>query len=550
MYYIIGVAVCILLLPYFKYTRSVETKKRVEVEWEEKRFLPPTEPLESVMSYWESTPKQPNVHHIDSITWNDLSMNEVFQKLNYTQTSIGSEYLYNQLHTIQLENQDANEPLYELMEQDHELRNKLIYILRKLGKENYSNSSSFFYKNYGNITHIWFYILCGFLPVASIITAFFNLKVGIGALVLSMVLNILIYYNKKLHLDSSLYETSYIAGIIRAGKRLAKVKDVAFQPYATGIRKCIKPIRNLLHFEKVISLGKGKGELDGLFEYIRIIFLLDYISYYFMISMISKYKKEYEMLWKTIGEIDAGIAVAFYRHSTEGYCTPDFTEKEEVTFTDLYHPLINKPVKNSSEILKQTLITGSNASGKSTFMKAVAINAILAQTIHTVHAKSWSMKPSYVLSSMAIQDNVIDGDSYFKAEIKSLKRIIKKIESSVPCLVFIDEILRGTNTVERIAASASMMDWLTKHPGMIMIASHDIELTTIAGFDNYHFRETVQDDGVYFDYQIHKGPSTTKNAIKLLEVMDYPSSVTALANSLAEEFDEKGEWRFPAETTR
>ncbi|NHM34045.1 MutS-related protein [Neobacillus terrae] len=224
-------------------------------------------------------------------------------------------------------------------------------------------------------------------------------------------------------------------------------------------------------------------------------------------------------------------------------CTPTFINSEELIFKEMYHPLIKEPVKNSSHLNKLTLITGSNASGKSTYMKAVAINAILAQTINTVLASSWSMKPSYVLSSMAIQEDVIDGDSYFIAEIKSLKRIIQTVESGVPCLSFIDEILRGTNTVERIAASASIMEWLRKHQGMTLVASHDIELATmVSGFNNYHFHETVQEDSVYFNYKIHPGPSTTKNAIKLLEHMDYPSSVTKLANSLANKFEEKKEW--------
>ncbi|HWL13041.1 MAG TPA: DNA mismatch repair protein MutS, partial [Ureibacillus sp.] len=125
------------------------------------------------------------------------------------------------------------------------------------------------------------------------------------------------------------------------------------------------------------------------------------------------------------------------------------------------------------------------------------------------------------------------------------KRIIQKIELNIPCLSFIDEILKGTNTVERIAASASIMNWLSKHQGMNLIASHDIELTTIAGdlYNNYHFHEIVQDDGVSFDYKIHSGPSTTKNAIKLLEVMEYPSPITELANALANEFEEKREWK-------
>jgi DNA mismatch repair ATPase MutS len=114
-------------------------------------------------------------------------------------------------------------------------------------------------------------------------------------------------------------------------------------------------------------------------------------------------------------------------------------------------------------------------------------------------------------------------------------------------LAFIDEILRGTNTVERIAASASIMEWLSNYQGMTMIASHDIELTKMVdGFENYHFRETVQEESVHFDYKIHSGPSTTKNAIKLLEQMKYPEDVTKLAYRLAGGFEERGEWTVPS----
>lgn len=145
----------------------------------------------------------------------------------------------------------------------------------------------------------------------------------------------------------------------------------------------------------------------------------------------------------------------------------------------------------------------------------------------------------------AIQDSLLDGDSYFIAEIKSLKRIIKLSEEKKPIISFIDEILKGTNTIERISASAAMMRWLSVNQGMTIIASHDIELTEIAGelYSNYHFRESIKNNEVFFDYKIHDGPSMTRNAIKLLEVLDYPESVTIKANQLAQHFTEVREWK-------
>ncbi len=523
-------------------------KRTIEKEWQEKVSFSIDEPTESVNTYWENHGRQK--HQVDDITWRDLSMDEVFQRLNYTQTSVGSEYLYHQLHTVQLTDQDRDESFYQLMKENKPLRTRLLYDLKLLGKRNHTNSSSFFYNEYQNIKHVWLYFVCGILAIASIGGIFFSLKAGLLSLIVSICLNVLIYYKNRRRLDISLYEMSYVAGIIRTGKRMTTIHDDSFRTYSKNIGKLVEPIRKILVLEKVISLGKGAGDLEGLFEYIRIIFMLDFISYFFIIRMLKENSDKYEALWKAIGKIDVGIAITFYRRTIGGNCTPNFIDREELLFEDMVHPLIEDPVKNDAHLNKLSLITGSNASGKSTFMKAVAINAILAQTINTVLASSWRMKPGYVLSSMAIQDNVIDGDSYFKAEIKSLKRIMNTVDSRVPCLAFIDEILRGTNTVERIAASASIMEWLRNHQGMTMIASHDIELTTlVGGFENYHFRETVQEDSVHFDYKIHEGPSTTKNAIKLLEQMKYPEDVTELANRLAGGFEKKGEWKMPASST-
>ncbi|MFB7157420.1 MULTISPECIES: hypothetical protein [unclassified Lysinibacillus] len=177
--------------------------------------------------------------------------------------------------------------------------------------------------------------------------------------------------------------------------------------------------------------------------------------------------------------------------------------------------------------------------------EAIAINAILAQTTNTVLAKIWTMKPSYLVTSMAIQDSVLEGDSYFIAEIKSLKRIIRLSKEKKPKISFIDEILKGTNTIERISASATIVEWLSVNQGMTIIVAHDIELTEIAGelYSNYHFRETIENGKVLFDYKVHDGPSMTRNAIKLLEVLAYPESVTTQANQLAQHFTEVREWQ-------
>jgi len=540
----------VAFIVYHLLTKNNKKLKKIRKEWESGHFHAVSENIQSVSAYWENKKNSRSVYDgVDQLTWDDLAMNEVFKKLNYTQSTVGSEYLFNQLRDINpsLVKVQNNEELYSLLASNQELREDIILILSSLGKSNYTNSSSFFYENQGNkIKNASIYILLAVVPIVSIILIFYSLKYGIMLILGSFLLNTIIYYRNKSILENELFAVSYVAAIIHAAKSLASVSHPKFTIYAKEFKQKVRPIKKVLTFTKIVVYGKeGGGEFDFIFEYIRIIFLLDFISYNKIIKTVSKHKVEYSKVWERIGELDAAIAVAFYRKTLDSYCTPIFINKEEISFGNMAHPLINRPVTNTSTLGKCTLITGSNASGKSTYIKAIAINAILAQTINTVLAEKWMMKPSFIVTSMAIQDNVLDGDSYFIAEIKSLKRITQLIEEKKPCISFIDEILKGTNTIERIAASAAMMEWLSMNNGINVIASHDIELTEMARhrYANHHFRESIENGEIRFDYKVHLGPSITKNAIRLLEILDYPASITDTAHGLAQHFTRLREWK-------
>lgn len=548
MYVIFFVVIFILLILYLNIQKNKNCKMQIKREWELKQFIPIRESMESVKKYWEFQKNDEKYKGIDSNTWDDLDMDEVFKKINSTKSSVGSEYLFNKLHNIDLDEKRLlnDEKVYRLLMEDEKLREEILVNLFKLGKEDYSNSASFFQFKYTNIKNIFIYICASLIPVFSILLmVLLSLKIGLSLLIFSVILNIFIYYKNKMKLESSLLATSYVSKIIYAGKQLSKIKNSSFENYSKKLKEKIKPIRKIIFFEKIISIGKGTGEFDILFEYIRIIFLLDFISYYNMIKIITKYKDNYQDLWNIIGELDSSIAIGLYRHTIEYYSVPEFWEKEEIEFSEMYHPLIESPISNSANLKKGTLLTGSNASGKSSFIKAVAINSILAQTINTTLSFSWKTKKSYVITSMAIKDNVQNGDSYFKAEIKSLKRIIEAVEDGNYCISIIDEILKGTNTIERVSSSAAMMEWFSKHEGINIIASHDIELSEISKeiYDNYHFKEIIRNDSIDFDYKIKKGPTTTKNAIKLLEVFDYPEQLVSKANDLSSYYESKREWK-------
>lgn len=248
---------------------------------------------------------------------------------------------------------------------------------------------------------------------------------------------------------------------------------------------------------------------------------------------MNKHSAELNQLYETIGEIDLAISVASYRTGLRRYCVPDFQERNTILFSDMYHPLLADPVTNSAQLTNDCIITGSNASGKSTFIKAVAVNCILAQTIHTCCAAHYAFSFSYIATSMALRDDILSGESYFITEIKSLRRIIRYCQSQ-QCIVFIDEILRGTNTPERIAASTAVLRQLHKTGSLCIVASHDIELTELLAdiYDNYHFSEQIADDLITFDYLVKDGPSRSTNAIKLLEHMGFDEEIVEEAGLL------------------
>lgn len=545
--FVIALISVVFIIIYHLLTKNKKKLTMIRNEWETGEFIPLNFDINSISSYWSNRKRNSkNYDGVDQLTWDDLGMNDVFKKLNYTQSTVGSEYLFNQLRDINLSEKQNDEELYRLIATDQQLREEILLILSRLGKQNYTNSSSFIYDLKDNkIKYAYLYVIFSLLPVAAIFLMFISFKIGIASLIASLCINTFIYYRNKMKLENDLYSVGYVAAIINTGKCIANLRHPKLFIHIKDLKKSVQPIKKVITFNKIASLGSGSGgEFDVLFEYLRILFLLDFISYNNIIKTISTYQKEYSKVWTIIGKMDAAIAIAFYRKSMGTYCTPTFTDKEELFFENMAHPLIEKPVSNTSSLGKCTLVTGSNASGKSTYIKAIAINAILAQTINTVIAESWTMKPSYIVTSMAIQDNVLNGDSYYIAEIKSLYRIIQLIEEGKPCLSFIDEILKGTNTIERIAASAAIMEWLSLNSGMNVIASHDIELTEIAEsmYANYHFREIIENGEVRFDYKIHSGSSKSRNAIKLLEMLRYPKSITNRSNSLAQNFTKKRKW--------
>jgi DNA mismatch repair ATPase MutS len=374
----------------------------------------------------------------------------------------------------------------------------------------------------------------------------FDVPTGVIMLIAIFFINMTTYYKAKNELSGYLDSMSYMVNLISYSRKIADCNIPEIQEYSENLKKTASKMKgtSIKSFYQIFY-----NTQDPFFEYIKILFLVELISFESINKKITKHRSELRAIFETVGLLDSLISVASLRKSAPFYTVPELyksgsRKKPEISFTEIYHPLINDPVTNSAEINKPVLVTGSNASGKSTFLKTVAINAVFAQTISTCFAKEYKSSIFKIFTSMALRDDLQSSESYYIAEIKSLKRILDSLNEEIPLFCVIDEVLRGTNTIERIAASSEVMRYLAGKNCICMTATHDIELVSILKglYDNYHFQESFQDNNIVFDYKLYPGKSKTRNAIKLLEIMGYPEPTVNAARKTAEHFELSGSW--------
>ena len=175
-------------------------------------------------------------------------------------------------------------------------------------------------------------------------------------------------------------------------------------------------------------------------------------------------------------------------------------------------------------------------SGKTTFIRTVAINILLAQTINTCFAKAFQLPQTRLFSAIRISDDLLNDKSYYFEEVLTVKNMMTESRLPFNHVFLLDEIFKGTNTVERIAAGKAVLSYLAKlSNNIVFVSTHDIELTDLLSdeYDLYHFTETVQEKQIHFDYQLKAGKLYTKNAIRILEINEYPEEVIEEARSIA-----------------
>lgn len=490
---------------------------------------------------------------VDDITWNDLDMDNVYMLMNHTWSQPGDEYLYDCLRTP-VSNKEEMEERERLITyfSEHEMeRVKLQLSFARMGKTGKVSLSDYLFHlkelpEEKNGIHI----LCLLLGIFATALIFLNPPIGFGFFIFTLIFNVALYFKRKGHVEPYITTFAYLLRLMKNVDVISGSSIAAIDVYTKELKSLNKEMKQFRKNSYILMSAQSfTGNLMELvLDYLRMYLHLDLIKFNSMLHDLNRKQDQVFRMMEIIGFLDTMVSIGEFRHSIPYYCIPDFLSKEETSkfhVEELFHPILEHPVSSSIVADCGVLITGSNASGKSTFLKSAAICAILAETIHTATAKSYHASFFRVASSMALNDNIFSGESYYMVEIRSLKRILDLSKDEIPLLCFIDEVLRGTNTVERIAASAQILKSLGNTPVICFAATHDIELTMMLEneFDNYHFTERVEGKDVIFPYKLIEGRAQSRNAIQLLNMIGYDEAITRRAEWTCENFIQTGTWK-------
>ena len=392
----------------------------------------------------------------------------------------------------------------------------------------------------------WYFVirLLWFTALLSLITSFFNPNM-ILILLSIFLINFGVHYWNKRNLYRYVGSIPQLLKLNRAARELYKNPLLQeMNPNLNQSIAIIDKLRNRMSFFNWETKLQSDFQLMfwAILELFKTLFLLEPLFLFNTLKLLDTKRKEIEDVFTFIGEIDASVSIASLRKGLDVFCIPKITDdRQALMATEVYHPLIHNCVKNSIHLnRKSILLTGSNMSGKTSFIRTIGINVITGLTLNTCFAEEFLMPRTRIYSAIRISDDLMNDKSYYFEEVLTIKDILDKCGTETQNLFVLDEIFKGTNTVERISAGKAVLSMLAKED-IVFVSTHDIELADLLKeeYDLYHFSENVNKKTVDFDYKIKDGKLKTRNAIRILQLNGYPENIIKEALEISRELDEK-----------
>jgi len=474
-------------------------------------------------------------------TSTDLDIENIFDYIDRTSSKPGQQYLYKQLHCLETDPgyfSSLEEQIEKLCKTPH-LREQIQLELSKLNDSDAYYLPELFYKAHKSV----------FKPIAELyikLSAFIIILLAIAfsivpnqfyviLLFILIITNTIVHYSNKTKMFSYTHSLPQLLLLNKVSQWLA---DNELLTQNDAIKQSLANLSKLKKSLSFINLqnkvANDPTDITYLFtEWIKMFFLVEASVFVSSIKKVNKYLDDIKILFEAVAKIDMAISIQSVRDGLPYYCKPDiFTAESALSVTDLYHPLIENCVSNSISITNSrgVLITGSNMSGKTTFIRAIAVNTLFAQTINTCCAGKYTAPMLNIFTSINMSDDMGGHKSYFQSEALSVLNIIDEAAKVklVNSLVIIDEIYRGTNTIERIAAAKAVLSHLVENRNFVFVSTHDLELAELLGdeYEVFSFEELIAGgDRLVFDYKIRHGLLKNKNGIAVLKKLGYPDSI-------------------------
>lgn len=484
---------------------------------------------------------------VDETTWRDLAMDDVFAAVDRTRSMPGRQWLYHQMRTY-----EADGVLAERSRQQALLcanpgfrapgfRAEAQRILGAL-----DGPSAFFLAPLllnqlpERPRFAPLLALCSLAGLATLGGIFLFptlwahfLLAALPVMAVNIVINT--FYGSRI--SPYLPGFSQVAILFGTALRLAELDPAPDLPQLDTCRALAPLGRRMGRELTLVARDRVRtgGILESFLAYLNLFLLLDIQAFLWNLGRLKRHRREVLDLLEAVASLDAALSAASYRDGLSTVTTPAFGEGLDIRVRGLRHPLLDHPVGNDLDLDASALITGSNMTGKTTFVRTVGVNLILARTLHLCLAEEARFPRAVVRSSIRREDSQEEGKSYHYAELERIRAFVEEADGEDLKLFLIDEIFRGTNTLERLASAAAVLRHLARGH-RVLVTTHDVELQGMLGgaYRSFHFSEQVVDGRCAFDYRLHEGPARSRNAIRLLEILGYPDFITREAHGFAD----------------
>ena len=478
-------------------------------------------------------------HHSYAYDLDIFGEHSLFQNLNRTATFIGKKTLANQLLTL-----NNNESILENQEAINELKTKVDWRQDFLALATISNDS----KNVYDSLLYWNSFKINKLSKVTITLSFvlpilfFGLSIGyyvtsktifISCLAYVFIANLMVVGKQFKRIQSEIAKADSVDKIIKQyGLLVQKIETETFQSKKLNDLKqqlIVKDTTASTHLKDLSELFSSMDTVANVV--VATLFNGTFLYHVHVLKSLLKWKENYstelEQWMNVIGKFEMLNSLANLAHNNPDFVFPEINSDYKIGFSDLGHPLLNPVTRvgNDTHFYPESfmILTGSNMSGKSTFLRSLGINMVLGGIGSVVCASDATIHPLPVLVSMRLSDSLSDSESYFFAEIKRLKQIMDVLEEK-PAFVLLDEILRGTNSDDKRNGTIEVVKKVIAQKAIGAIATHDIEVCLTTNvypeiLTNQCFEVEIRDNELFFDYKLRSGICQNKSATFLMQKM-------------------------------